>query len=97
MAALKSKIGRLNTAFTDGTMNIDEFRESKNPLVPKRVEIERRIIALQSSKADRVEPLRNSILEANQALTTLAEDSVKNEVIFTTGRLEPPFARKAFS
>jgi len=37
----------------------------KNPLVPKKVEIEQKIIALETSKADRLEPLRNWILEAN--------------------------------
>ena len=55
------------------------------------VEIGQKIIALQSSKTDRLEPLRNWILEANQALAALAEDNLLNEVIFATGRLEPPF------
>ena len=48
----------------------------KNPLVPKRVEIEQEIISLQTSKADRLEPLRNWILEANQALHWLAQDNL---------------------
>ncbi|HYR21469.1 MAG TPA: hypothetical protein VEP30_00915 [Chthoniobacterales bacterium] len=63
------------TAFTEGTLNIDEFKEMKNPLVPKRVEIEQKIIALQTSKADRLEPLRNWISEANQANSWVAEEN----------------------
>lgn len=56
LSSLKSKIERLNTVFTKGTLNIDEFKELKNPLVPKKVEIEQKIIALQTSRADRLEP-----------------------------------------
>jgi site-specific DNA recombinase len=74
LASLKSKIERINSAFTEGTLDIDEFKELKNPLVPQRVEIEQKIIALQTSKADRLEPLRNWILEANQAIQTIAEE-----------------------
>ncbi len=41
-ASLKAKIERLNNAFTDGTLDIDEFKELKNPLVPKKVELEQK-------------------------------------------------------
>jgi site-specific DNA recombinase len=75
LSVLKSKIERLNTAFTEGTLNIDEFKEMKNPLVPKRVEIEQSIVALQTSKADRLEPLRNWILEANEANRWVVEEN----------------------
>jgi site-specific DNA recombinase len=75
LLTLKSKIERLNTAFTDGTLNIDEFKELKNPLVPKKVEIEQQIISLQTSRADRLEPLRNWISEANQAKNWVAEEN----------------------
>jgi len=47
----------------------------KNPLVPQRVEIEQKIIALQTSKADRLEPLRNWISEANQAQNWVVEEN----------------------
>ena len=63
--SLKAKIERLNKAFTDGSLDIDEFKELKNPLVPKKVELEQQIIGLEKSKANRLEPLRNWILEAN--------------------------------
>jgi DNA invertase Pin-like site-specific DNA recombinase len=67
--SLKSKIDRLNNGFTEGSIDIDEFKELKNPLVPKKVELEQQIIGLEKSKANRLEPLRNWILEAN-ALNT---------------------------
>jgi site-specific DNA recombinase len=76
LLTLKSKIERLNAAFTDGTLNIDEFREIKNPLVPKRLEIEQKIIALETSRFDRLEPLRAWISEANQAKNWVSENNL---------------------
>ena len=75
LASLKSKLNRLNNAFAEGSLDIDEFKELKNPLVPQRVEIEQKIIGLEKSKRDRLEPLRNWILEANQANQWVAEDN----------------------
>ena len=75
LSSLKSKIERLNTAFTEGTLNIDEFKEMKNPLVPQKVEIEQKIIRFQTTHDDRLEPLRNWILEANQASKWAAEEN----------------------
>jgi site-specific DNA recombinase len=91
LASLKSKIGRLNTAFTEGTLEIEEFKELKNPLVPKRVEIEQEIIALQSSKADRLEPLRNWISEANQAVQWLDEENLLKMKSFCYGSARTAF------
>ena len=48
-------------------LDIQEFKELKNPLVPKKVELEEQIAVLEKSKTNRLEPLRNWILEANQA------------------------------
>ena len=45
LASLKAKIDRLNNGFTEGSMDIDEFKELKNPLIPKKVELEQQIIA----------------------------------------------------
>jgi site-specific DNA recombinase len=67
LASLKSKLDRINTAFADGALDIGEFKELKNPLVPKKVQLEQHLVALEKSTADRLEPLRNWILEANQA------------------------------
>lgn len=58
LSSLKAKILRLSTAFTDGTLNVDEFREMRNPLVPQKVEIEQKIIRFQTTHDDRLEPLR---------------------------------------
>ena len=69
--SLKSKIDRLNNGFTEGSIDIDEFKELKNPLVPKKVELEQQIIGLEKSKANRLEPLRNWILEANALKTAV--------------------------
>ncbi len=76
LSTLKSKIERLNVAFTDGTLNIDEFKEIKNPLVPKRLEIEQEIIELEGSRFDRLEPLRNWISEANEARNWVADNNL---------------------
>jgi len=67
LSSLKLKIERLNAAFADGNLNVDEFKELKNPLLPKRVEIEEKIVALQTTHGNRLEPLPSWILEANQA------------------------------
>jgi hypothetical protein len=64
-SSLKSKIDRLNNAFSEGSIDIDEFKELKNPLIPKKVELEQKIVVLEKSKANRLEPLRNWILDAN--------------------------------
>lgn len=65
LALVKSKIERLNTGFTDGSIELAEFKELKNPLVPKKVELEGKIVALEKTKSNRVELLKNWILEAN--------------------------------
>jgi site-specific DNA recombinase len=75
LASIKSKLQRINNAFAEGTLDIDEFKELKNPLVPDKVGIEQKIIALQSGKVDRLEPLRNWILEANEAQTMVRDEN----------------------
>ena len=75
LTVVKSKIDRINNAFADGSLNLHEFKELKNPLVPKKAELEQQIVALEVSKANRLEPLRNFILGANQAQKWLAEDN----------------------
>ncbi len=76
LSTLKSKIERINAAFTDGTLSIDEFKEIKNPLVPKRLEIEQKIIELETSRSDRLEPLRSWISEANQTGNWVIENNL---------------------
>jgi len=72
LATLKAKIDRLNAAFTDGSIELYEFKELKNPLVAKKVEIDGKIAALDRAKANPVEPLRNWISEANSAENLLS-------------------------
>ena len=75
LAELKMKLQRINSAFAEGTLDVDAFKDLKNPLVPKKVEIEQKIIALQTSRRDRLEPLRNWISEANQASKWILEEN----------------------
>jgi site-specific DNA recombinase len=75
LAAVKARINRINDGFADGSLDIVEFKELKNPLVPKKVELEEQIAVLEKSKTNRLEPLRNWILEANQAEKTVSSDN----------------------
>jgi site-specific DNA recombinase len=75
LALLKSKLDRVNTAFADGSLDIDEFKELKNPLVPQKVELDQKILALETNKYDRLEPLRSWICEANDATHWVAEEN----------------------
>ena len=75
LAAVKAKIDRINNGFADGSLDIQEFKELKNPLVPRKVELEEQIAVLEKSKTNRLEPLRNWILEANQAEKAVSGDN----------------------
>jgi len=75
LLAVKSKIDRVNNGFADGSLDIQEFKELKNPLVPRKVELEQQISALETSRTNRLEPLRNWILQANQAQQWVSEDN----------------------
>jgi site-specific DNA recombinase len=73
--SLKAKIDRINNAFADSSLDIVEFKELKNPLVTRKVELEQRIVALEQSKRNRLEPLKTFILEANQAGKWAADEN----------------------
>jgi len=75
LQSVKTKLSRINAAFAEGSLDIDEFKELKNPLVSQKVEIEQKIIRLQTTKRDRLEPLLNWILEANQANQWVREEN----------------------
>ena len=74
-SSLKAKIDRINNGFADGSINIEEFRELKNPLVPRKVELEQQITALEKSRGNRLEPLRNWVFKANQAEKWVSENN----------------------
>ncbi len=74
-ASLKTKLDRLNTAFADGGLDLAEFKEMKNPLVPKKVELDQQIVMLEKSKTSRLEPLKKWVLLANEAETWALQDN----------------------
>jgi len=47
----------------------------KNPLIPRKVELEEQIAALEKSKTNRLEPLRNWVFEANMAENWVSTDN----------------------
>ncbi len=75
LAAIKLKIDRLNNGFADGSLEIQEFKELKNPLVPLKTGLEQKLAELEHSKANRLEPLKNFIFEANQAQKWVKEEN----------------------
>ena len=75
LAVIKGKIDRINNGFAEGSLDVQEFKELKNPLVPLKADLEQRIVALERSKANRLEPLRSFVLEANQAQNWVKEEN----------------------
>lgn len=81
-ARAETKIERLNTAFTEGGLSIDEFKELKNPLIPEKTVLEQRLMALEKSKAQRLEPLRQWISEANSLEKAVQENNWREMTSF---------------
>ena len=75
IATLKSKIDRLNTAFTEGGLELSEFKELKNPLIVQKAVLEQQLAKAERGEASPIELLRNFILEANQAQKWVLEDN----------------------
>ena len=73
---LKSKIDRLNTAFTEGGLELQEFKKLKNPLIVQKAALEQQLTRVEKGRASTIEPLKNLILEANQAHTWLFQNNV---------------------
>lgn len=67
LAALKSKIDRINNAFTEGGLELSEFKDLKNPLIAQKAGLEQKLTTFERGQASPIEPLKNLILEANQA------------------------------
>jgi hypothetical protein len=68
------KCGDFGIGITEGSIDILEFKELKNPLVPLKADLEQQIVALEGSKLKRLEPLRKWILEANTAQNAVILD-----------------------
>jgi len=75
LTSLKAKMDRINNGFTEGSIDIFEFKELKNPLVVQKTDLEQQIVALERSKLKRLEPLRNWVLEANTAQNGLISEN----------------------
>jgi len=75
LALLKTKIDRVNKAFTEGAIDIAEFKELKNPMVALKADLEQQTAVLESSKVNRLEPLKKWILEANTAQNDVFSDN----------------------
>ncbi|MGA2028911.1 MAG: recombinase zinc beta ribbon domain-containing protein [Verrucomicrobiota bacterium] len=75
LSSLKAKIDRINNGFAEGSIDIVEFKELKNPLVPQKADLEEQITVLERSKANRLEPLRKWVLEANAATIPVSNDN----------------------
>ena len=75
LVALKARMDRINNAFADGSLDIQEFKEMKNPMVGRKTELEQQIVALENTRAHRLEPLRNWVLQANQAEKWVSDDN----------------------
>ncbi len=75
LGALKSKIARVNHGLADASLDIEEFKEFKNPLVQRKVELEQQIVLLEQRRTNRLEPVGNWIDEANQPEKWASEES----------------------
>ena len=75
LALLKTKIDRINKAFTEGAIDIAEFKELKNPMMALKADLEQQIVVLEGSKINRLEPLKKWILEANTAQNDVFSDN----------------------
>jgi hypothetical protein len=65
LAILKAKIDRINNAFAEGAMELQEFKEIKNPITAKKTELDQKVAALTGRRTNRLEPLKNWVLQAN--------------------------------
>jgi len=75
LISLKAKMDRINNGFADGSIDIAEFKELKNPLVVQKTDLEQQIVALEGSKLKRLEPLRKWVLEASTAQNAVISDN----------------------
>ena len=75
LADIKSKTDRLNTAFTEGGLELSEFKGLKNPLIVQKAELEQQLAKIEKGEVSPIEPLKNLILEANKAQKWVKEEN----------------------
>jgi hypothetical protein len=56
-------------------LEISEFRELKNPLIPQKTDLEQKLTALETGNVSRLEPLKQWVLRANQAEKWVSDDN----------------------
>lgn len=56
-------------------LDIAEFKKLKNPIEPQKATLDQQIVELEKREANRLEPLRNFIFEANQASKWVKEEN----------------------
>ena len=76
LTELKLKIDRINTAFTDGSIDLTEFKELKNPMIVQKTILEQNLAKAKKGETSPIEPLKNHILEANQAQKWVFENNL---------------------
>jgi hypothetical protein len=72
LASLKAKLERLNNAFADGGLDLHEFKERRTRLCRERLNWNSGSSRLREAR--QIEPLKNWIIEANQAGNWASED-----------------------
>ena len=73
LAALKSKIDRLNTAFTAGGLELGEFKELKNPLIVQTAVLEQQLTKALKKPFD-------SLAKTTVAAQLAASEAERNSV-----------------
>ena len=76
LATLKTKIDRLNIAFTEGGIELAEFKELKNPLIGQKADLEQKLALAEKGQASPIEPVKNLIFEANMAQKWVFENNL---------------------
>ena len=75
LCASKTKVDRINPAFTEGGIKLGEFKELKIPLIAPKASLEQELLNIEQGHASPIEPLKNLIFEANQAQKLVKEEN----------------------
>jgi hypothetical protein len=65
LATLKAKIDRINNAFTEGAMELQEFKEIKNPLVARKTELEQQAAVFTARRTNLRIPMNSDTHSEN--------------------------------
>lgn len=59
--------GCINTAFTEGGLELAEFKELKTPLIVQKAVLQQKLAKTEQGTISPIEPIKKLILQANQA------------------------------